>query len=419
MPFNKTNNGIFVDTPYLLDHGAFIFTTQQENRVMDQTIHKNIQNIVLSLVLLLIFPSLQAAEIKLSGFASFVGGRAIKQSTLADGSDATFVADNIYANINGRPNDASRYSDKLSFRPDTTIGLQIHAALSQGLNATAQIKGTGANNFNADLEWAFLTYELSEHMTLQAGRMRLPLFFYSDFLDVGYAYHWIRPPTAVYRLPISSYEGASIKFKGGLGPWDSALRVYGGNGISENALLGDFNARDMLGIELSTSNSWLQLRMSVLNGDFFTRGTTTGEDNPIDAMFAGASVHMNLNKAFLMAEATITKINDDYLDLFNSLLQTDYNESYILSAGYEIGDFTPHISYTEIKTELTGDLNPIFEGVTNRSNTLIVGLRWDFHPAAALKLEYSSVTESDNVFRAAVGKTGETDIVNVGLDIVF
>jgi hypothetical protein len=58
--------------------------------------------------------------------------------------------------------------------------------------------------------------------------MRVPFYRYSDFLDVGYAYRWIRPPKSVYNLAFSTYEGVSFVYNSQLGSWDSTLQLIGG-----------------------------------------------------------------------------------------------------------------------------------------------------------------------------------------------
>lgn len=54
---------------------------------------------------------------------------------------------------------------------------------------------------------------------LQIGRKRLPLYYYSDFQDVGYAYNTVRPSPDVYGWDIVNYNGASLSTTRSLGDW--------------------------------------------------------------------------------------------------------------------------------------------------------------------------------------------------------
>lgn len=67
---------------------------------------------------------------------------------------------------------------------ETRLGLQGMAQLTDDLQAVGQVMGrTGTGKMT--LEWAYLSYAINPNWTLQAGRKRIPLYYYSDFQDVG------------------------------------------------------------------------------------------------------------------------------------------------------------------------------------------------------------------------------------------
>ena len=130
------------------------------------------------------------AEVNISGFASVVGGQVLDGTGVDEfGLGPTFLAD--YPLV-------GKYEEELTFNPDTLFGLQFSADLMDGLRATAQVVSRGADGYSASFEWAYLSYELNDNWTIQAGKKRLPLYYYSDFFDVGYSYVWIRPPSDNY-----------------------------------------------------------------------------------------------------------------------------------------------------------------------------------------------------------------------------
>ncbi len=371
-------------------------------------------------VLVLASSSAMAADISLNGFASFYGGRAVYQNKLKGGIKTSYLADPLNATSNGFLNEQARYGDDLTFRPDTSYSLQFNANLGTGLKAVAQVMGQGSNDFETEIEWAYLTYELTDNLTIQAGRQRTPLFFYSDFVDVGYAYHWIRPPAEVYGISLHTYEGASLTYTSSLGSLNTQARIYGGSGTSERSSVGDFNADSVYGVSYLARNEWIQIRLSALKGDFYNVGTTTDKDNPVDTLFGSASLHLSLGNFFLISEATMGKVKDDYLDLFQGLSQTDGNRTFMVSGGYEIGDFTPHITFARSSVSYTGDVAAVLEGLDEVVETTTVGMRWDFHPSAAFKVEYSySADESDKGWIDLVGRTNDVDVVAFGFDVIF
>jgi hypothetical protein len=57
---------------------------------------------------------------------------------------------------------------------------------------------------------------------------------------------------------------------------------------------------------------------------------------------------------------------------------------------------------------------------TEKAESITVGVRWDFHRAAAFKLEYQTRTdESDPVVLAVKGEVAEVDVVSAGIDVTY
>ena len=84
------------------------------------------------------------------------------------------------------------YEREWSLGQESKVGVQGTYKFTPSLSATGQVVARGVDGGTADVEWAFLSYEASPNWTLQAGRKRLPMYFFSDFQDVGYAYNWVR-----------------------------------------------------------------------------------------------------------------------------------------------------------------------------------------------------------------------------------
>ncbi|WP_214279268.1 hypothetical protein, partial [Escherichia coli] len=61
-----------------------------------------------------------------------------------------------------------------------------------------------------------------------------PLYYYSDFLYIGTAYPWVRPPADVYGWPIYAYDGMNAAYTG----------QWGGITVDANLWAGRFDRRD-------------------------------------------------------------------------------------------------------------------------------------------------------------------------------
>lgn len=344
------------------------------------------------------------AEINFTGFASFNAAKVLSGTGVPHyGIDEpTFLAD--YPIV-------STYNEEWDFKPESLFGLQASADLYDGLTATAQIIGRGAYDFKPEFEWAYLSYEINESWTIQAGKKRLPLFYYSDFYDVGYAYVWMRAPADNYTWQIFNYNGANILYTGEIGDWSISANVYAGTeDDKENRLLGDFFFaaevreiwKDIIGGVFSLSYEWFEARLTHMQytNERFVDGDVVywgGEDSR-DGAFSGAAFNFDFENWFILTELS-------RLDLeFDGNLDTQ-----MITAGYRFNDFTPFIAYSSM--EQKGD------GITDgeNHNTTSVGLRWDFHSSAAFKVQYDKV--EDNSYDFAVA--GDSDSLSFGIDLVF
>jgi len=338
------------------------------------------------------------AEVNISGFASVNGGKVLSGSGVPHyGIEPTFLAD--YPIV-------SAYTEDFSMKPESLFGLQFTGDLSEGLSATAQIVARGANDYDAKFEWAYISYELNDSWTIQAGKKRLPLFYYSDFFDVGYAYVWMRAPADNYTWQIFNYNGINALYSGSVGDWSISGNIYGGReDDSNNKLLSEFFFveptreiwKDILGGVIQVSNDWLEVRATHMQytNERFRSGEQVLWDGKSerDGKFYGLAVNADFGNLFILTEL-------NRLDLGGNL------DTAMVTLGYRFDSFTPFISYAEFEEDALDGEN---------HNTKSFGIRWDFHSSAAFKLQYDDV--EDNAFDLAVA--GDSEAITFGIDVVF
>lgn len=109
-------------------------------------------------------------------------------------------------------NDGS--SKEFGFSRLSKIGLLISKGLSSDLDASVLIlaKGYSATPFNQNVEWAQVTWHPTDTYQIRLGKQVYGTFLISDYLEVGGAYPWIRPPQQVYEMmPFRSISGITIQ----------------------------------------------------------------------------------------------------------------------------------------------------------------------------------------------------------------
>ncbi len=353
---------------------------------------KGLQKLLTAVVIfsaLLIYKPL-SAEVRLNGFGSVAVGK------VTEGEQ--FLADYPKTGI---------YDTDLSLGPDSTLGLQLSSYFSDDLSLIAQLVIHGARDYDPEIDWLYLNYYLTPELSVQAGRKRLPLYYYSDYYDIGYAYYWIRPPPDVYTWQITNYNGVSLLYETAFGQWDTGINIYYGSEESEdNDLLSllfaasvDETWKNMIGVVGAISNQWLEVRLSHMQGLIDREISGVSVINDIEQQFLGLSVNLTIDHLLILSEFNNYKQPDN---------DVEYN-AFLLSAGYQIGELTPHITRSGFKQ----DINSL--GNDEEHYTTSVGLRWDVANNIAVKIQYDKVDDKGIV--VPVG--GNTRSIALGLDFVF
>jgi hypothetical protein len=122
-------------------------------------------------------------------------------------------------------------SDEFDADWDSILGAQLSVANSNGLGFTAQgvargYSPAGDPPYQPVTEWFFGSWQATDALKIRVGRLRTPLFMYSESLEIGYSYPWVEPNRHVYKTTYSvasKYDGADVSFTHLLG---SALITY-------------------------------------------------------------------------------------------------------------------------------------------------------------------------------------------------
>lgn len=279
------------------------------------------------------------------------------------------------------------------FKPDSLFGLQASFDIDSKLNALAQVVAHGQQDWELDLTMAYLGYTFDNGVQVRGGRLRLPMFFLSEYLQVGYAQPWARSPNEVYGMrPFQALTGADIQYEFEFD--DSYFQLQGYAGSQSFSLE---NVEGELKDAFGMSAMWYDDNISFRLGYNIATANSIGLNSyDEDTSFMSAGVRYDDGKWLLIAEHTQTKISSDTA----TALYPENIAGYI-TAGYRINSLMPYVSASRITTDKVdvvkdknGDAFAIpglisqeaaLDYVNYDVNSYSVGVRWDIQPGLSLK----------------------------------
>lgn len=360
-------------------------------------------------------------DISISGFGSLVGGTVIN-------------GDGYWARL---PEAAGQYDTGVDFQTESRVGVQARFKATQDLSITGQLLIRGVNDFEPELEWFYASYSITPDVIANIGRMRLPVYHYSDYMDVGIAYPWLRVPSDAYSLAVTNFHGASLQYTLDWNIGTTAFKVYAGQQDTDpNKLIttieqykteqlynnnGHFigvrsirttkDYEDMKGLVVDTTIDWFSLRLSYLKGK--ENFTFYAENKyPSTPLFGGAWA----DTQFFDISASV-----DYNNLFFITEWNDYDsiyQSWFSSVAYRIGKWTPYLFYSAFEGTLTflGDPNTL----DDKYNSVGVGLRYNISPRTAFKIEATDFNdEGDAPVFIDRNRDGDTDATALAISLDF
>lgn len=387
---------------------------------------------------------------KIAGLASAISALALSPTANAiqyEGLSINGFA-TVAAGITDNDNTfrSSDYTNDLSFKPESKFAIQVTADMSDGLSATAQVMARGSNNFNAEFEWAYISYALGDDSTVRAGRLRIPFYKYSDYLDVGYAQPFSRPPKAMYNLAFSTIDGLSLLHNFALSSYDFSINATLGS-VSDTFFTTteptDGNLESVVGINLQMTKDWFSSYVAYYH---------TKVDIPRKAIEDAADGLQNAGAS--VAAASKLRIDGDVgtflgfgfgIDYEDIIFNAEYstvsientltleNHQWYAMAGYRLGKVTPYLMYettendrnTSTASAFPAPMQPIVQGAFDSQQFefagISAGVRYDFHSSAALKFEYNHYYDIVDISSGygIPSDTEKLDIFTVSVDVVF
>lgn len=352
--------------------------------------------------------------LRLSGFGSVVASR----------------HDSAHALLRTTAQQSRGAADDWTLRNDSVLGLQARWRPHDDVDLTLQLlsRHNWKNNFDPQIDWAYVAWRPMPGLSLRAGRFIAPLLMVSDARNVNYANPWVRPPLEVYGLlTLNNVDGVDAIWKGALGDWTWAVQPFAGRfklKINNNATV-DYHR--MAGVNASLQSDALMLRAAFFDSSHSLEnaagvfnvfraqiaapgcGAPPGTPGPgcetVYPGFADIANRLDVDRKRFDV-ATVGATWDDG----RWLLQAEYvrrmtgsvvasGRAWYVSAGHRFGTWMPYVVVSRHRSDTErwtlapapayATRAPLVLGnsATDQSSVSL-GLRWDPRRNIALKVQY-------------------------------
>lgn len=360
----------------------------------------------------------QNQKFRINGFASF----GIVQSDSED---------SYHRGVTNDPN----------FRRYTKAGIQMTFNMSADTSIITQLVSKGEDEFNTSAEWLYLKHNFGDGFTGKIGRLRKPNYLLSEFFDVGYAMPWTQAPVEVYGVleDSANYEAVDLSYDFEFGDWYGTGQFQYGRAITDTAISSDLIALNgsISDGELTLRAGYSQARLELQEGVFKTFLDGLSADL-LNTNLASEAVLGNFDGVFMGIAAMYD--NGDILAIaeYNSLTLDGYyadEDGMYFMVGHRFGTFMPYltIAHTETtddekKAPTSGDPVAIATviakvaaaNLNEEQDRTAIGLRWDYAPGIAVKVQYDMVDTGDTVGQFdALPSDGKVNFLSITIDTVF
>jgi hypothetical protein len=296
---------------------------------------------------------------------------------------------------------------------DSRLGLQESVQWGSDLSAVGQVLVSQREGREKPrIQWLFLQANTTPWLQLRAGRMVLPVFLLSDSRSVGYAAHWVRPPSEVYSLyPASTFDGAQAQARTDWAGTNLTLQASAGTTQVHvmsfgQAFLVDFKRLYSLNA-VAERGSWTFR----LGGTAAVQATLRGFAIPLAPftdVFRGAGAIYDDGRLLVQAEYVTRRTSQGgFLDM-----DGDY-----LTAGYHVGSYTPYATYSHFRPR--GSLLASLP----HTRTVAAGVRLDAWRNVALKAQIESAQNNPFNFAnepvAFQQERHQVSVLTLLADVVF
>lgn len=418
-------------------------------------VRRKIQGLM-SCLLLASTPTLAEVEWDFSGFASIGAGKLSNDSL--EFMDYT--------------------GDEWSMDSDSAVALQAIMQTGDRWSVTGQVLAKGFtfgeySPYEPRLEWLFASYELTPELRVRGGRLRLPYFVYSESIEIGYSYPWVRPPIEMYANflePFANFDGVDLTWQKAIGEFDNEFKVFAGSAEAEYRGR-EVDVEKTAGFaaltrweEFSFRYCYNWSRMSIYDPELqlpidsylYAEEIATSFGIPGAQIFGDIADTLRLDSKVYQYHGFGAQWEHGAWTIIAEKLATQgpgkqfsfENDGWYLTVARQIDDWMPYVSVGEYRSEMDPKINrrvlasysvipagfsadldflrsETVAGISDLSvyhRSATLGVRYDFHSNAAIKLEteyFNFQSTGQMLFDGSEEEPDHVVATSIVVDVVF
>ncbi len=226
------------------------------------------------------------------------------------------------------------------------IGVQMTFNIDSQNSVVTQLVSRGENSWETQAEWAYFKHDFNNGLTAKVGRIRLPAFMLSEFLDVGYAVPWAKMPNESYSTltPFANMEGFDLSYNTDIGDLSATVQFAYGRSTTEDfdlkgimSLNGALQA-DTWNAKVSYSTSEIDITSESFTQAFALYGS---KDNGLGGSFTSLGFTYDPGNIYFSTEYTSLEVDGLIVD----------EDSAHATIGYRFGAFMPTLTYGMVESQ--------------------------------------------------------------------
>ncbi|MDO8702908.1 MAG: hypothetical protein Q7J77_10825 [Undibacterium sp.] len=351
-----------------------------------------------------------SSDFKMTGFISVTGGKILNGSLDANYDGPAQIDGNNCPCYTADWSNAGVYTKSFSLKPESRIGIQATYKPNANTSFVGQLVSRGTDG-TPNLQWAYGGYKLDKHWEIQVGRKRVPLYYYSDFQDIGLSYPWVSTPPELYGWEVTNYNGASLRYNNNFGDNNLTASLFTGSEKVKDSLYQklyytgktEVSWKSLIGGDIEVNNGPLTARAVYMQADARAQIFDLSIDDTAALKAYGFAFNLDVDQWFILSELTQLSRN------FKQNQYTVTAPAMTLGAGWRLGAWTPFINFAKY-TEKSNDHSQYLPQSYKRTSFTV---RYDIGSSSAIKAQLDRNTDVTNNFG------GNNTLFRISYDRVF